>query len=180
MKPIEGYEDLYSISEDGRLWSEKSSRFLKGRLLFGYKKYHLYDVTKTPNSKHVFAHRLVALAFIPNPDNKPEVNHIDGNKLNNQIPNLEWATRAENMKHSFANNLQRPPLEGLKFADNPISKPIIQLTKLGVFVREWASAAEAQAKGGFLGSKISGVINGSEGRITHGGFKWIRKNGSDI
>lgn len=104
MRRIEGWED-YSITEDGRIWSHHIEKFLKLQTSpFGYLKIILY---KNGKQKNYLVHRLVALTFIPNPDNKSEVNHIDGNKKNNKIENLEWVTSSENQIHSFTNNLQK-------------------------------------------------------------------------
>lgn len=100
-RPIEGYED-YLVSEDGDVYSKRRRRVLKpdkGR--YGYNVIHLSN----GKSKAFYAHRLVAKAFIPNPENKPEVNHKDANKINNSASNLEWATRKENNKHSTDNKL---------------------------------------------------------------------------
>lgn len=67
--------------------------------------YYMISVTCNGRSKPKRVHRIIAEVFIPNPDNKPDVNHKDGNKLNNSISNLEWVTHSENMKHAFKNGL---------------------------------------------------------------------------
>lgn len=90
----------YLISEDGKCFNTKTNKYLKGQVTkWGYLSYYLTleDGTK----QRFFGHRLVALAYIPNPLNKPEVNHIDGNKLNNKVENLEWVTASENQKHNI-------------------------------------------------------------------------------
>ena len=108
-KDIKGYEGLYQISNLGRVKSisRKINTFYGYRktkekiLKSSYDKDGYLKITITNNWKHKThkIHRLVAEAFIPNPDNKPTINHIDGNKLNNSIDNLEWATRKEQTKH---------------------------------------------------------------------------------
>lgn len=79
---------------------EHSTRYSKG--------YEIVDLYKNGKRKTVRVHRLVAEAFIPNNDNKPEVNHIDGNKHNNNVDNLEWVTKKENCRHAWNNNLIKP------------------------------------------------------------------------
>jgi hypothetical protein len=93
-----GWEDLYTIYSSGKIFSHRKSRFLRPSLRGLY-----YSVTLSRNKykeRHNL-HRLIALAFIPNPINKPCVNHKDGNKLNNRVDNLEWVTYSENERHSF-------------------------------------------------------------------------------
>ena len=89
----------YKLYEDGRLWSSKRNRFLNQYNNYdGYPTYKLYN-------KHCSVHRLLAEAFIPNPDNLPQVNHIDGNKENNSLDNLEWCTSRQNLHHAMDNGL---------------------------------------------------------------------------
>ena len=114
-KDIEGYEGLYQVSTCGNVKSLPKVRrngtgtyIQKERLLkpsntsTGYKK---VELCKDGKRKSFKVHRLVAIAFIPNPDNKPEVNHIDGNKINNNIDNLEWVTSSENSIHAYETGL---------------------------------------------------------------------------
>lgn len=107
-KPVVGYEELYEVSNMGNVRSvdktTRDGRFWKGRQL--RKHYAGSGYVQTVLSvdgvyRHEYIHRLVANAFIPNPDNKPEVNHINGDKNNNSVENLEWVTKSENGLHSF-------------------------------------------------------------------------------
>jgi len=102
-KPIQGFEEYYLVSNKGRV---KSTRFNKEKILKtsistpGYKGLNLFK-NKRSHSREV--HRLVAIHFVPNPENKPEVNHKDGDKLNNHAYNLEWMTHKENFDHAYGN-----------------------------------------------------------------------------
>lgn len=96
--PIEGYEDLYTVDICGNVWSHKNQMYLKHWL--SSKGYHCVTLSKNGVAKNVRIHRLVALAFIPNPHNYPEVGHDDDNKDNNHISNLYWTTSKENNNHN--------------------------------------------------------------------------------
>lgn len=94
---IKDYSDLYKVSNLGRIKRIKTGRILKNiSNVEGYLTINLFKDGKGTNLR---VHRLVAQAFIENPENKPEINHIDEDKANNSTSNLEWATRAENNKH---------------------------------------------------------------------------------
>ena len=95
---VAGYDGKYRVSSWGRIYNLHTGKFLcPHENKKGYLRVDLYDTRG--NKKHAKVHRLVAQAFIPNPNDKPQVNHIDGNKRNNSITNLEWVTDEENKKH---------------------------------------------------------------------------------
>jgi len=122
MRDINGYEGKYAVDEEGRVYSypnskNKSFRELKPILSNIGKHYRvaLYTDSK-PALKQV--HRLVAETYIDNTDNKPQVNHIDGDKSNNSVANLEWVTCSENAQHAFDIGLRR----GMKGDSHPSRK----------------------------------------------------------
>lgn len=113
-KDIEGFEGVYQISNYGRVKSlrKKCGTIIKEESMRklsltrdGYYKVRLIRGDKDVTTR---VHRLVAKAFIPNPENKETVNHIDGNKLNNHVDNLEWSTRHEQLQHAYDLGLKKP------------------------------------------------------------------------
>ena len=116
-KDIKGYEGLYQVSNYGRVRSldriivdNWCTRKFKGKVLNptehnGKQPYLYVALSKQGKAKKVFVHQLVAEAFVPNPENKPQVNHKDGNPKNNKASNLEWVTNAENTQHAYNTGL---------------------------------------------------------------------------
>lgn len=109
-RDISGYEGLYQVSNSGNVrsmnYNKKPGNIkeLKQKLRNnGYLEVHL---SKDGKRKYFLVHRLVAEAFLENPDNKPQVNHIDGDKSNNNVSNLEYATNSENQRHAYDNGLK--------------------------------------------------------------------------
>ena len=99
-KKIPSYED-YFIDPDGNVYSKKTNKILKGTEHNGKQPYLYVTLRNNGKSKKIFIHRLVAITFLENPDNKEQVNHIDGNIHNNVVCNLEWCTNAENTQHAY-------------------------------------------------------------------------------
>lgn len=102
MKEITNYPG-YKITRNGQVWSEKSKRFLKLRSDRGYLRIYIYGLNGI--RRNVRIHRLVAETYLPNPNNLKTVNHIDGNKSNNDVSNLEWLSHKDNMKHAYDEGL---------------------------------------------------------------------------
>lgn len=145
VKQVKGYEGIYSVNENGEVYSHIKKRFLKSiKLKSGYRSVNLY---KNKIKKKMLVHRLVAIAFIENPKNKPQVNHLDRNRSNNKVTNLEWCTAKENTVHSFKNGRtiwnkgkkSRSISESKKGSKNPNSKKVIHI-KSG---KEFCSISEA-------------------------------------
>ena len=119
----------YHISSHGRVKSYKcgKERILKPSLIGnGYPAINIWQNTKKSKCRTI--HKLVALAFIPKPDNKTQVNHKDGNKLNNHIDNLEWVTQQENIQHAWDNGLYENKRLAIASANRKArSKPVVDI-----------------------------------------------------
>ena len=115
-------------------------------------------------------HRLVADAFVPNPNNLPQVNHIDENKANNNASNLEWCTPKYNS--NYGTKKQRSAEHN---AGKTGRKPVCQYSIDGVLIKEWQSAREVEAKLGYSAGKICCCCRGYYGRKSAYGYKWSYK-----
>lgn len=100
MKEIEGYNGVYLISNDGIVYSKHSGKLVPLKMWLNHKGYFRISLSEKNKNKHHRVHRLVAIYFIDNPFNLPEVNHLDGNKSNNKVSNLEWCSGSSNYQHA--------------------------------------------------------------------------------
>lgn len=129
MKDIKGYEGVYKITKDGRVFSCRSNKFLKGFHKNGeVNNYKRVELQLSGKKKKFQIHRLVAEAYISNIENKKYVNHKNGIKTDNRCENLEWVTQEENQIHAYANGLQVPN-NGVKFSNN--TSGFVGVTKSG-------------------------------------------------
>lgn len=154
-KDVKGYEGLYKVSNFGRVKSLKygRERILKTGKHGYYLTVSLYFDNKLKTAK---VHRLVAMAFIENPDNKPQVNHLDEDKTNNNVNNLEWVTAKENINYGTA--IQRRA--------KTISIPIKVIYSDGTY-EVWESAKAFAKENNLLSSNIVKVLKGRM-KTTHG------------
>jgi len=134
----------------------------------GYKHIGLYSLEK--GVKYFMIHRLVAMAFIPNPNDLEQVNHIDGNKLNNSPNNLEWVSRSDNVKHAFRIGLQSHYEKG-------IVKPVNQYDLDGNFIKRHESITDAIVAVGLKPSSKSAITRACSGKQkTCAGYIWKYAN----
>ena len=161
--PVKGYEGLYVVTSDGFVIGVKHNKALKPSIVNGYSRVKLY---KNAQPKTFSVHRLVADAFIPNKQQKDQVNHIDGNKANNTVENLEWVTQSENQIHAFQHGLNTTT-----FANEATRKRVAQKTIDGKLLKVFESISEASRQTGIPAGNITHCC---KGRIRHaGGFKWV-------
>lgn len=154
-------ETDYSVSDKGEVRKDTNNYMMKLSIQQGY-----YHVTLQINGKpkRFRVHRLVAEAFIPNPENKPYVNHKDGHRNNNCINNLEWVTPKENTQHAIKTGLMTPTRE----------KGVVQYSLSGEKIAEYVSLNEAARQTGSSNEKI--CLCCQLQRKTHNGFQWRYKN----
>ena len=182
-KNIEGYEGKYQISNKGNVKSlfdnKGNERELIRKARIGNTGYYYVNLWLGCKSKSKKIHRLVAEHFIDNPDNKPCVNHKDGNKLNNTVENLEWCTLSENSKHAVEHGLMVMP-KGVKNymfnrhgAKNPNSVPVLQCDLQGNVIKECVNMKIAGEQTNIHPSNISACCRGI--MKTAGGCIWRKK-----
>lgn len=186
-KDIKGFESLYQVSNLGRIKS--LSKFInnnpKSKTIGFYSKEknlkptksnsgYLYVVIYKKSKKYtLFIHRLVAQAFIPNPDNLPQVDHLDGNKLNNNVDNLEWVTSKENINRAWKMGLYKPRSENKGKLNNyskSIRKKVLQYDLQGNLINSYNSTREASRITNYNNGNINNCCNNKQ--KTAYGFIW--------
>lgn len=165
-KDIQGYEGLYQISNLGNVKSIKKGIIIGDVIKGGYRRIPLY---KNGKYKRFMIHRLVAEAFVKNPDNKPEIDHIDGNPLNNKVDNLRWCNHTENLNNPITLKRKSIAAKGNHMtgrfgALHHNSKKVLCIETKTVY----GGIAEAERKTGV--THISMVCGGK--RKTAGGYHW--------
>lgn len=160
---IKEYEGLYQVSNFGRVKSKR--KILKPRDCKGY---YIVGLCKNGKRKNFRINRLVAQAFIPNPNNYPCVNHINGIKTDNKVENLEWCTYSYNEKEAFRLGLKKPTYCGRCYDYHPTNHKVIQLDLENRIIKIWNSIQQAQDV--LKISNISAVCRKKQ--KTAGGYIW--------
>jgi hypothetical protein len=171
MKAIKQYPN-YSVTEEGLVFSSKTKRFLKPSYdKQGYARVGIY--VGNYKTKTIKIHRLIAETFISNPLNKTDVNHIDGNKLNNSVINLEWCTRSENCKHAFKNGLSKISDKHKKLlserakkytgSNNPAARKVIDCNTNIIY----NTISEAALHHGLKRTTLTAMLNGQNKNKTN-------------
>ena len=156
-KKIPDYENYYEVSNLGNV------RTIKGELLkkIDNKGYDIVYLKNKIFNRPIQVHRLVALAFIENKDNKPIVNHIDGNKRNNCVDNLEWVTESENRKHAVATGLINPTYA---------RKEVYQYDLANNFIKKWDSVKDVVDYLGISRQRFNVLFKQNNGIVKN--YKW--------
>lgn len=169
-KDVRGYEGKYQVSNLGNVksllkWSSVQNRYIqREKILKQYVGSRGYAQVKLHKNgiKLGLIHRLVADAFIPNPENKREVNHINGIKTDNRVENLEWNTSRENTIHAYKNGIEKH-----------YTRQVIQFDLQGNIIKEWASLKDAEIELNIAHQNIRKCCVGE--RNSAGGYRWRYK-----
>lgn len=183
-KDIKGYEGLYQISNLGNVKKIKNKKYninkkeveekeinkyiSIGKHKLGYKNVKLTD--KNGIRKNLFLHRIIAEAFIENPNNFNIINHKDGDKSNNDINNLEWTSQKDNVNHAWKNGLCENVRKVCAINGRKKSKKIIQKNKNGEVIKVWNSTMDIERELGILHNNITSCCK--HYNRTAGGFIW--------
>lgn len=169
----------YFINKNGEIFSNKyhpiknkNNKMQKLKLHLDTNGYLSVMLYKEKIPTRVRVHRVVAETFLANPENKPEVNHIDGNKQNNNVSNLDWCSHSENNIHAYRVLGKKGHWEGKIGANNPHSKIVLQI-KEGEIIAEFYGTSEASRQTNIEQNSICRCCNGK--RKTAGGFRWKYK-----
>ena len=173
-KPIKNYEESYEVSNQGRVRSKDrytptwNGQVLKKGVIKTLKVdkdgYYKVWLSKDSKKKPFFVHRLVANAFIPNDEDLPIVNHMDGNKKNNVPDNLEWCTRSHNDKHAFKLGLRKATSGGT-------NKRVLRMSPKDGSIKMYESMSAAARDNGITVQNISYCANGHQSKAN--GFYWV-------
>lgn len=174
-KDIPGYEGLYQASNLGKIKSmpRKGTHSQEEYILKEKKRrkgYHEIALTKECKTKHYFVHRLIAMTFIPNPLNLPQIDHIDDNKSNNCVNNLQWITNADNMAKAWRTGARTIEKTYKRGKDNKISKSVMQYDLEGNFIKQWYCIKDIERELKFHSGNICCCCRHK--RPTAYGFKW--------
>ena len=186
-KDIKGYEGLYQVSNLGNVRSLDAIINCKGakgidehirygRILkkyIGTTGYYSVNLSKNSKVKIMRVHRLAAIAFIPNPNKYRLINHIDGNKLNNNIENLEWCDYSHNLREAHRLGLNVSKYKGKFGKEAQFSKPLLQYSIDDEFIKEWENANQVKRELGYCAENIRNVCKGR--RKIANGYKWKYK-----
>ena len=156
--PIKNFENFYGIDTQGNVFGYKRKKIVMPVInKFGYRRIKLCKENKL---YYFQVHRLVAQTFIPNPNNLPQVNHKDGNKLNNSVDNLEWCTQSYNMKHAYKIGLEKKS-----------GKKVYQYDLNGDLIRIYDTIKEANLSLG-LAKKTSSLVRHCKDNKPYKGYIW--------
>lgn len=169
MKDIPGYEGLYAATQEGHIWSYYSNKFLTETINeTGYLKVTLF---KNLNKKCFYVHKLIALTFVPNFDNKETVDHIDKNKLNNHYTNLRWATRSEqNINKDRSEKMQKTAEKGAEKVSRSVEMWSLDHSTLIKTFKSCREAAIQQFQDAQKNSLINRCANGK--KLSAYGYWW--------
>ena len=190
IKPIIGYEGYYEIDENGVVYGVErlvkkwdGNKTIKRSIKTQYPSWNGYlrvSLSKDGKTKKHLVHRLVALAFLENKYNKPDVNHKDGNKANNNFKNLEWVTKSENILHAIEvlnkklGNSKKGEIWYKKNGfDNPRKKPVLMFDKNNRFIKEFDSLTDA---GLYLNKHATQIMNYIKGKRNNRQYNFKYKN----